>query len=143
MKNSDLHTHSHYSDAQISPRNLVRLAKKRKLKNLALTDHNSVKGVREAFNEGRRSGVRVIPGVELRADKGEILGYFIDIDNKELIREMKKSSKRVEEKMKYRLGLLRKLGYKVDLKEIYKKYPKARGNINEFFPLYELYHLLL
>jgi predicted metal-dependent phosphoesterase TrpH len=45
MKNADLHTHSYYSDGQISPRDLVRLAKKRRIKNLSLTDHNSVKGV--------------------------------------------------------------------------------------------------
>jgi len=47
MKNTDLHTHSYYSDGMISPVQLVRLAKKRGIENLALTDHNSVKGVNE------------------------------------------------------------------------------------------------
>ena len=31
MKNSDLHSHSYYSDGQISPKELVKIAKKYKL----------------------------------------------------------------------------------------------------------------
>ena len=94
MKNSDLHTHSYYSDGQISPRDLVKLAKRRKIKNLALTDHNSVKGVREAFKEGRKIGVRVIPAIEIECEIGEILGYFIDVNNKELIKEIERVNKK-------------------------------------------------
>jgi len=139
MKNTDLHTHSHYSDGQISPKNLVRLAKKRKIKNLALTDHNSTKGVNEAVVEGKKLGVRVIPGVEVRCDKGETLGYFIDTKNKELINNLKKSSKLVEKRVRDYCKKLQQKGYKISFEEIWRKYPKARGNINEFYPLYELH----
>jgi predicted metal-dependent phosphoesterase TrpH len=139
MRNADLHTHSYYSDGQISPKNLVRLAKRRGIKTLALTDHNSVKGVKEAFKEGRKIGVRVIPAVEVRVDKGEVLGYFIDIDNKELIKEMKKSSKSVEARIKDRCKKLKEANYDLSFQDLRKKYPKARGNINEFYVLYELY----
>ena len=53
MKNTDLHTHSYYSDGALSPTKLVQLAKKRRIKSMALTDHNSVKGVQEAIREGK------------------------------------------------------------------------------------------
>lgn len=139
MKNTDLHTHSYYSDGQISPKELVRLAKKRKIKNLALTDHNSVKGVGEAIKEGKKIGVKVIPAVEIRADQAEILGYFIDIKNKELNKELRNIGKRVEVKVKDRCERLNKKGYKISFKEIQKKFSKAKGNINEFHPLYLLY----
>lgn len=138
-KNTDLHTHSYYSDGQVSPRGLVRLAKRRGIKNLALTDHNLVKGVNEAIAEGRKIGVNVIPAVEIRCDKGEVLGYFIDIENKELITILKESSKRVEEAVKDRCRRLEREGYDISFKEIQKKFPKAKGNINEFYPLYLLH----
>ena len=134
MRNTDLHTHSYYSDGQISPANLVRLAKRRGIKNLALTDHNSIKGVKEAIAEGKKIGINVIPGVEVRADKGEVLGYFIDVKNKNLIRATKRSSKSVEKRIKDYCNKLSKKGYRISFSEIWKKYPKARGNINEFYP---------
>ena len=139
MINTDLHTHSYYSDGQISPRELVRLAKKRGIKNLALTDHNSIKGVREAIEEGNKIGVRVIPAVEIRCDRGEVLGYFINIENKKLNKEIKKIGKKVEENIKEWCKRLEKAGYNIGFKEIWKKYPRARGNINEFYPTYTLY----
>ncbi len=139
MKNTDLHTHSYYSDGQISPKNLVRLAKKRGIKNLALTDHDSVKGVKEAINEGKKVGVRIIPGVEIRADKGEVLGYFIDIKNKELNKILKIKRKRVQERVKGWCSELQKAGYNIGFKEIQEKFPKSKNNINEFYPLYLLH----
>ena len=138
MKNTDLHTHSYYSDGEYSPKELVRLAKKRKIKNLALTDHNSIKGVREAIKEGKKINVNVIPAVEIRCDKGEILGYFIDINNKNLNKELGKLSKDVQDGVKKWCENIERAGYNISFKEIWKKYPKARGNINDFYPLFEL-----
>lgn len=139
VKNTELHTHSHYSDGQLSPKDLVRLAKKKGIRNLALTDHNSVKGVREAVSEGRRIGINVIPAVEVEADTGEILGYFIDYKNKGLVKELKQNSKRTEDRTKDWCEKLRKAGYRISFEEIAKKFPKARGNINSFYPLHLLY----
>jgi len=139
MKNTDLHTHSYYSDGQYSPKELVRLAKKRGIKNLALTDHDSIKGVREAIQEGKKIGVNVIPAVEIRYKKSEILGYFIDVKNKKLISELKKSAKQNENAVKEWCNKIEKVGYNISFKEIWKKYPKARGNINELHVLYELH----
>lgn len=138
-KNTDLHTHSHYSDGQLSPKELVRLAKKRGIKNLALTDHNSVKGVEEAVTEGRKIGVNVIPSVEIEVDTGEILGYFIDYKNKDLIKELKVNSKNTEARTKDWCEKLEKAGYKISFEEIRRKFPKARGNINAFYLLHLLY----
>lgn len=139
VKNTDLHTHSHYSDGQLSPKELVRLAKKRGVKTLALTDHNSVKGVREAVSEGRRIGVNVIPAVEVEADTGEVLGYFIDCKNKSLLSCLKNNGKKTEDRTKDWCEKLRKAGYRISFEEIAKKFPKARGNINSFYPLHLLY----
>lgn len=78
----DLHTHSTASDGELTPAELVRLARERGLGTIALTDHDSVAGIDAALDAARDTSLNVIPGVELSADvpKGEVhvLGYFID-----------------------------------------------------------------
>jgi len=138
-KNTDLHTHSHYSDGLLSPKELVRLAKKRGIKNLALTDHNSIKGVKEAIAEGKKVGVNIIPSIEVRAAGGEVLGYFIDVKNKELAKKLKQARRIVEDRVKDWCKKLNKGGYSISFEEIKKKFPKAKGNINEFYVLFLLY----
>lgn len=78
---SDLHMHSTASDGQYSPAELVGLAKDRGLQMIALTDHDSVKGIEEAILEGTKLGVKVIPGVEMSAREYHtfhLLGYCFD-----------------------------------------------------------------
>ena len=80
----DLHTHSVMSDGAMTPSEVVRRAKAQGLAAMALTDHDSIDGVREAMEEGERIGIEVIPAVELSAVSDtelHILGYFIDIEN--------------------------------------------------------------
>ena len=78
----DLHTHSTASDGSLSPLQLVRYAAEKKLRALALTDHDCVDGLDEAAAEGDRLGIEVIPSVELSADHSggtmHILGFFVD-----------------------------------------------------------------
>jgi predicted metal-dependent phosphoesterase TrpH len=78
----DLHVHSTASDGRYSPEALVRLASERNVKTIAVTDHDTVAGVKEALSAGAELGIRVIPGVELSSDSEEaevhILGYHID-----------------------------------------------------------------
>jgi hypothetical protein len=78
----DLHTHSNASDGSFPPREVVRLARERNLKALALTDHDTIDGLPEAMAAGAEFGIEVIPGVEISARHGNgsmhILGYFLD-----------------------------------------------------------------
>ena len=75
----DLHVHSDKSDGSLTPAQLVRYAKDKGLKGIALTDHDTVDGIDEALREGSRIGVEVMPGVEISTDfkpEMHILGYF-------------------------------------------------------------------
>jgi predicted metal-dependent phosphoesterase TrpH len=76
----DLHVHSNASDGKLPARKLPWLARVLGLRTLALTDHDSVAGCREAFREGMLLGVHVMPGVELSTEQPglEILAYFPD-----------------------------------------------------------------
>lgn len=79
----DLHVHSLHSDGIHTPAGLVELAAKSGLLAIALADHDSVAGIDEALDAGKRHNVEVIPAVELSVEfRGyhdvHLLGYFID-----------------------------------------------------------------
>ncbi|MGI2325048.1 MULTISPECIES: PHP domain-containing protein [Methylococcus] len=61
----DLHAHSTASDGTLSPAELVRAATAGGIRTLALTDHDSVAGLKEAGAAAAEAGLCLIPGVEL------------------------------------------------------------------------------
>ncbi len=63
----DLHTHSTASDGTLPPEEVIAAAEKCGLFALALTDHDTIAGVRAAREAGERVGIRVVAGVELSA----------------------------------------------------------------------------
>lgn len=67
----DLHSHSTASDGALAPTEVVETAKRAGLVAFALTDHDTLAGVPEAQEAGKRLGVRVVPGVELSLMDGE------------------------------------------------------------------------
>lgn len=85
----DLHVHTNMSDGTFSPEEVVRLALSRGMRALAITDHDTVAGVRRAQSEGSRIGVEVIAGVEISTQWTggilHILGYFILPEQLELL----------------------------------------------------------
>lgn len=80
MLKADLHLHTNASDGRFSPTKLVLLAKKQKIDIIAVTDHDTINGIEEALAFGLKSGIKVIPGIELSTThNGEsihLLGYF-------------------------------------------------------------------
>lgn len=80
----DLHTHSTASDGTNSPAELISRAVDRKLRAVALTDHDTIAGLAEAGQAAGRSGVEFVPGIEIstalpgRPGELHVLGYFID-----------------------------------------------------------------
>ncbi|MES2907820.1 MAG: PHP domain-containing protein [Pseudomonadota bacterium] len=81
----DLHSHSQCSDGSLSPADLVALAVRAGVKALALTDHDSVDGIREAQIAAEGTGLTLIAGVELSAIWGvhniHVVGLQVDIEN--------------------------------------------------------------
>lgn len=84
----DLQMHSTFSDGHETPSELVALAARYEVTYMALTDHDMVDGLSEAFGAGKKFGVKVISGVELTTiERGRtlhILGYAFDSNNPEL-----------------------------------------------------------
>lgn len=72
----DLHVHSTASDGQYTPVELLEMAKRKGVTALALTDHDTVAGLREAQEAARRVGVMFIPGIEISVKAEGVGGEF-------------------------------------------------------------------
>jgi predicted metal-dependent phosphoesterase TrpH len=120
--NTDLHTHSIYSDGVLHPKEVVREAKEKGILNLALTDHNSIDGIEEAISEGKKIGINIIPGIEIRAKEDEVLGYFIYYKNPDLKKEIKKLQGVHIKINKIVIKEINKKGIKISYKDVLKEY---------------------
>lgn len=78
----DLHTHTTCSDGRTPPRELIRLAQAQGVHVIAVTDHDTVEAVPECMDEGRKLGIRVIPGIEVSSrfegHDVHVLGFGLD-----------------------------------------------------------------
>jgi len=112
----DLHLHSnesrHVRRIALSPAEVVYKAKKEGLDGLAITDHDTRRGIAEAQEAAEKAGIDLIPGIEMSFSyilgkkneeegeekgmyvEGDMLGYFIDPEYPRLIQieeDMEKS----------------------------------------------------
>lgn len=96
---TDLHIHSCYSDGTLSPEELLKEAKDKGYKTIAISDHNTV----ECYKQTeilKSSEPKVLTAVEFdcwyQGVLVHILGYGIDIFNSELMRFCAKNKKETE-----------------------------------------------
>lgn len=116
----DLHTHSVMSDGSMTPTDVVRHAKAQGLVAVALTDHDSIDGVKEAMEEGKRIGIEVVPAIEFSVKSNtetHILGYYIDIENKELLDALTAIRRVRTQRTKETCEKLNGLGFDVTVEE--------------------------
>ncbi|NCA19086.1 MAG: PHP domain-containing protein, partial [Actinobacteria bacterium] len=86
----DLHSHTHVSDGQDSPRELVEYAKEAGVAVLAITDHDTLNGWQQIQDSSDSSQsnreLTIVPGAEIscRTSSGmsvHMLGYLFDPHN--------------------------------------------------------------
>lgn len=80
----DLHVHTKISDNSLTAEEVIKSAKEKGVTCFAITDHDTTKGLREAIDYGNKSGVGIIPGIEISAydykrnKRAHILGLYIE-----------------------------------------------------------------
>lgn len=122
----DLHSHSTVSDGSESPTAVIRTAAAEKnLRALALSDHDTVEGLDEAFEEASKyEGFELIPAIEISAEYGDgtihILGYFIDRENPKLLAQLKVLQQAREERNPQIIAKLNELGLEITEEEVNK-----------------------
>ncbi len=117
----DLHTHSTCSDGTFSPEEVVAEAAKAGLSAIALTDHDTLKGLPKAIEAGKKYGVEVITGIEfsVAADtEMHLLGLNFNLDCPaitEILDEMiiQRNSRNYKV-----IDLLKKCGFHITIEDI-------------------------
>lgn len=148
----DMHTHSTASDGSMEPAALVRYAHRLGLAAIALTDHDTVSGVGQALEEGKRLGMEVIPGVEIsvslsswglpsvtcpHAQRGRnhteasepemhLLGYFFSGSYELISKTLEELRQKREQRNPKIIAKLNELGFDITLEEVTRK---AAGGI--------------
>lgn len=119
----DLHTHSTFSDGRYTPAQLVKMAAAAGIGLLAITDHDSVNGMEEAFAAAAAvpNAPQVVPGVELGTQVDEnsvhILGYNIDINNSVLLDKIEEMRHAREKRLYRMLDKIAALGYHITVEQ--------------------------
>ncbi len=65
MHGVDLHTHSNISDGTLTPQHLVEVGVEKCVHTLALTDHDTMDGLKIAEEAAQNHKIKIIPGVEI------------------------------------------------------------------------------
>jgi predicted metal-dependent phosphoesterase TrpH len=118
----DLHLHTTASDGVLRPSEIVKYAKTKGLRAIAITDHDTVEGCEEGLAEGERIGFEVIPGIEISAEHSpgsmHILGFFLDINHPLLTERLKYLQKARAERNPKITEKLNQLGIDITFEEV-------------------------
>ncbi|WP_270564203.1 carbamoyltransferase C-terminal domain-containing protein [Clostridium beijerinckii] len=117
----DLHIHTNASDGTDSPGEVIKNAVHCGLAAIAITDHDTITGIKSAMSEAGELGIELVPGAEFSANFNpvmHILGLYIDIDNKSLITKLEKIKKIRMKLLTKALKLANDYGVNVTLKEL-------------------------
>jgi len=118
----DLHSHTTASDGELSPEDLLARARAAGVTTLAVTDHDTVKGLARAQAAADAQGIRLVPGIEVSAEaegrEMHVLGHFVDPTEPGLA----SYSERLGDERAVRMGRmverLNQLGFPLTLEEV-------------------------
>jgi 3',5'-nucleoside bisphosphate phosphatase len=107
----------------MAPADVVRLAADSGLSALALTDHDTIAGIEDAYGEAARLGINFLPGIELscyfpRPGTLHVLGYGLDPQNPELLEVIREQSVGREARNRLMVDRLNGLGLNVSWEEV-------------------------
>jgi 3',5'-nucleoside bisphosphate phosphatase len=122
MAGIDLHTHTNYSDGTFEPRESIELARERGLETIAVTDHDTTRGLAEAFAAGAELGVEVVPGVEFstiyNGEGVHVLCYYMDADHPDLAAELQRLQDDRFQRGERMVERLQELGYPISFERV-------------------------
>ena len=134
----DLQVHTGFSDGTESPDQLVQRAARMGIQVLAVTDHDTVAGLKEALAAGDRYGVTVVPALEFSTTSEpdrdyleiNILAYGIRPDDADLQRVLLAvMDSRVEQKIR-QIEVLQSYGVDVPIDEVLRMVDGVPGRVH-------------
>lgn len=128
MKKIDLHVHTNISDGTLTPTEVVHRAANLNLAAIAITDHDTVAGVKEAKQTAIKLAktkieIEVISGVEISAEyKGQdihVLGLYVDENDEALVHQLSLALAKRDERNELMAARLREDGIDIHVKDLY------------------------
>jgi len=126
----DLHIHTTASDGTFTPEQVVSHAHQLKLKAIAITDHDTVAGSKEALRSGVPHSLGFLTGVEISSapppsypgsGSFHLLGYSIRLDDPNLNRTLEKLQQARKNRNPAIINRLNKLGISITLDQVRKE----------------------
>ena len=123
----DLHVHTTISDSSLNTKEMLYLAKEHGLTHVAITNHDTVSGLKEAIKLGKEIGIEVIPGIEISAydfkqnKKTHILGYHFNLDAPHIKALVEPINARRDANTKWQVQQLIHAGYDLTMEEVAEK----------------------
>lgn len=123
----DLHIHSNASDGTFSPSEILTLSLEHHLRAIAITDHDTLSGVREAVLIGIPPDLKFVSGVEISATPPpsfncpgsfHILGYALDPEDQNLNQTLEKLQLARKNRNPQIIARLNALGIDISLDEV-------------------------
>ena len=133
MFQADLHCHSTHSDGLLSPKDLVTLAKEKKLQGLSITDHDAISAYTEALAFAKEQDIELLSGIELSCghqmkgqEKGatesvHVLGYGFNVEDPDLKALCKKACLARKERNYTMAEKLAAQGIALDIDRLYRE----------------------
>lgn len=117
----DLHIHTTASDGSLTPTQVVQMARKKGFSLIAVTDHDTMGGVAEALEAGKKYNVDVVPGVEISSGvtlEVHMLGYGMSPDHPVMKAMMEDMRAARVERMERIIENLQKMGVPITVEEV-------------------------
>mgnify|MGYP002760942427 FL=1 len=127
MAKADLHIHTTASDGHSTPQQIIKNAKKHNLDVISITDHDTIRGYKNAVGEAEKQDITLLPGIEITSDfngrECHLLAYCFDPDHKVITQILAKHYRSRLKRGKWIVNELTKKGLDIDIEEV-----KAEAN---------------
>lgn len=120
----DLHNHTYYSRcSNLKPEILLKVAKKKGLDGIAVTDHNTIKGALTVKKLNKDRNFEVIIGEEVDTNFGDVLAYYLNKEIKThdfftLVDEVKRQNGLISIPHPFRMSINPKLKFRYPIAKI-------------------------
>ena len=122
MELIDLHVHSNASDGSLTPSEVADEAIAMGLSAIALTDHDTIDGIKEILEYTKDKPLEVIPGIELSCYYNNreihILGFYPDYENGGLSTELNFLKKARQDRNLKMIELMQKDGLPITIEKL-------------------------
>ena len=123
----DLHVHTTASDGQYTPAQIIQKAAEKNINVIAITDHDTIGGLQEALQEGKKQGITVVPGIELNITfpTGEfhLLGHGLKEPSKSLLYIVENVIKNRNDRNLQIIQKMNEDGVPITMEELNEDYP--------------------